>query len=302
MLKPALMLYPSISVPNKIIVDYVEGAVLMSVQFIKSRVLRFKYALFTLLLITVLVIAGCSGDGDDGPELVVDPPPVTEGWTQVNPYPTGAHLESVVFENGLYVAVGESGTVLTSEDGLNWSSYSSGAKGDLNSVVWGDGQFVAVGDSGAIAESPDGINWTHQNQGGEAWLESVAWNGSLYAAVGWRDKFESEGVVLTSSDGETWSEMAMTEGCYSIVWGDGQFVAVGSHGAVLTSPDGLDWTEQDSGTSGSIYSVAWNGSLYVAVGIDGLVRVSADGYVWYGQASNASSSLQSVSALRMLVS
>src|SRR5690349_1458171 len=41
-------------------------------------------------------------------------------WTWRNPLPTGAYLFRAAYGNGQFVVVGESGTVLTSADGINW--------------------------------------------------------------------------------------------------------------------------------------------------------------------------------------
>ena len=43
-------------------------------------------------------------------------------WAVVNSVPTANNLRFVTYGNGLYVAVGDSGTILTSPDGQNWTS------------------------------------------------------------------------------------------------------------------------------------------------------------------------------------
>jgi len=55
---------------------------------------------------------------------------------------------SVTYSNGLFVAVGLSGRVMTSADGTtNWVSSPSVPSGDWNSVTYSNGLFVAVGDA-----------------------------------------------------------------------------------------------------------------------------------------------------------
>jgi len=80
---------------------------------------------------------------------------------------------------------------------------------------------------------------------------------------------------------------------YDIVWGNGQFVTVGSGSlnqtVVLTSPDGGRWSRVSVGRSqgplglstgetGVLYGIGWNGSRFVAVGER--LLTSTDGSNW----------------------
>jgi hypothetical protein len=80
---------------------------------------------------------------------------------------------------------------------------------------------------------------------------------------------------------------------YDVVWGNGQFVAVGSGSlnqtVVLTSPDGIRWSRVSVGRSqgplglstgetGVLYGVGWNGSRFVAAGER--LLTSTDGSNW----------------------
>ena len=75
----------------------------------------------------------------------------------------------VTYGNGIFVAFGDSGTILTSADGISWTVRTSGTTDDLVGVAYGNGTFVAVGSSfntvdgsynGTILTSADGITWT----------------------------------------------------------------------------------------------------------------------------------------------
>jgi hypothetical protein len=58
-----------------------------------------------------------------------------------------------------FVAVGASGTVLSSNDAVLWAPVTvAGLSANLNAVVYGT-QFVAVGADGNILYSTDGLNW-----------------------------------------------------------------------------------------------------------------------------------------------
>jgi hypothetical protein len=93
-------------------------------------------------------------------------------------------LESVTYNNGTFVAVGEQGTILSSKDGQSWSWVSAMGIGlgrySLRKVAHGGGHFVAVGDHGKIISSSDGFNWRLCNSGVSNHLAGIAFgNGSF---------------------------------------------------------------------------------------------------------------------------
>jgi len=88
-----------------------------------------------------------------------------------NPLPEGSY-GSLAFGNGIFVAVGSSGTnpasnrIATSPDCINWTAQQVPATSNArwHSVEFGNGIFLAIG-NGVNADhrcmtSPDGINWT----------------------------------------------------------------------------------------------------------------------------------------------
>ena len=70
------------------------------------------------------------------------------------------------------------------------------------------------------------------------------------------------------------------EDLYSVAYGNGLYLAAGSHGALLTSPDGLAWTPRISGTTYRLKGLAYGGDQYVAVDDQGSVLTSPDGMTW----------------------
>ncbi len=101
-------------------------------------------------------------------------------------------LNSVAHGSGLFVAVGERGTILTSPDGVSWTARASGTDEWLWGVAYGNGRFVAVGGGGAILTSPDGVTWTQRTSLEKSDLLSVAYGNGLFVVVG------SVGTILTS--------------------------------------------------------------------------------------------------------
>lgn len=185
-------------------------------------------------------------------------------WQWRNPLPGGNLLEAVGYGNGRFVAVGDGGTVLSSADATNWTSrylgqiYGVGADYWLASVTWGAGTWVAVGGG----QPPGGGSFP---------------------------------VLLTSPDLATWTEQSAPSNSSfavsyleSVVYGGGQFAAIGSGGdpetlqpeaAILTSPDGVHWSHRDSGTIETFWTgTSYGNGTYLAAG-GGTLR-STDGVNW----------------------
>jgi hypothetical protein len=62
-------------------------------------------------------------------------------------------LNYIIYCNDRFVAVGDSGIILTAFDAITWTKQNSGTKKSLRGLVYADSQFVAVGDSGVILTS-----------------------------------------------------------------------------------------------------------------------------------------------------
>src|SRR5437867_5574007 len=92
-------------------------------------------------------------------------------WHQRNSLPQTNPLFSVAYGNSLFVAVGESGIVLTSPDGNSWSQQNSGTSANLGPIAYGSGVFLARG-SNVLFRSNDGTNWTFSPWAGE---EPIDW-------------------------------------------------------------------------------------------------------------------------------
>lgn len=194
------------------------------------------------------------------------------------------------YGNGLYVAVGSSGMVTTSKDGIAWQTIETGFRGQFYAVVWGNGKFVAIGhkDSGRKTEfwsSADGKQWTPNEQVIDEfgfYPSDAAWNGKRFVLVGGNN---GSGYIYTSEDGNSWTRRAsglIGTDLKGVVWGNGKFVASGYEGGVVgVSKDGLTWTKVKTNQPNyeEIWSLAYGGGTYVLVG-DYTIMVSKDGVKW----------------------
>lgn len=71
-------------------------------------------------------------------------------------------LRDVAKGNGIYVVVGDNGTIITSKDGSNWQPQDGIVSENLSGVTYNtvNKLFYAVGEAGLIISSADGVNWT----------------------------------------------------------------------------------------------------------------------------------------------
>ena len=223
-------------------------------------------------------------------------------------------------EKNLFVAVGNSGEVQTSSDGINWNTYnvgnnynfygicysseknlfvavgskiatSSNAKewniidiSNLNGICYSEelNLFVAVGYSGTIVTSSDGINWTSRTSGVSTILNSICYSDdlNLLVAVGY------SGRILTSSDGINWTTQTsgVTQILNGIIYANNKFVTVGNNATILTSSDGINWTSQISSGPSIIKGIAYSNDLELFIAIGGGYNIiSKDGINWSEQ-------------------
>ena len=182
----------------------------------------------------------------------------------------------------------------------------------LYGVTWDGQRYVAVGGGGTVMTAADLNGWSVQTSGVGQTLRSVAGSPTRLVAVG--DNSGGEAVVISSTDGSTWSVAYRAGACQDgscttpsqlskVIWTGTQFIAVGQerivsagklYGLVLTSPDGTTWTqrapkaielgESEFVNERDMTSVAWSGRHFVAVGLgtglDPAVWVSTDAETW----------------------
>lgn len=209
-------------------------------------------------------------------------------WTERTSGTTDT-LTGIAYGNNGFVAVGggSSGLVLTSSDGIIWTNRGSKATATLADVAYGNGLFAAGGMSGALVTSPDSVNWTTRSSGVTGKITGVAYGNGGFVAVAETegDYTAPSGVILTSTDGITWSKKTFADyHFYGVTYGNGLFVAVGgdnnSQGALLTSPDGVTWTPRTPGTNNLLVGAIYGGGVFMVVGQNGITVTSPDGITW----------------------
>jgi hypothetical protein len=98
-----------------------------------------------VLFISLLVFTDCGGGGGGSHKTHPPQGDPLDNWHWRNPLPQGNPLYGVTYGNGIYVAVGSNGTIVTSADGITWTSRTSDTSYSLSEVAYGNGTFVVVG-------------------------------------------------------------------------------------------------------------------------------------------------------------
>lgn len=224
-------------------------------------------------------------------------------WTSIAPALPPLRAESCAFGNGMFVAVGDIGNVLTSSDGMSWTHRNIGSAAQLNCVIFAAERFVVGGTYDRktgrtpIYVSFDGVGWRPAESGVtlKGAIVSIAYGDGRFVAADLR------GSILTSSDGLNWQTSSWTipAGDFpnSLAFGNGVFILTGRKDKVWISADGRTWAEHSSGVASGLNSIAFGAGRFVAVGaypdtrIDKVfVAVSSDGVTW------ATSIAQSISS------
>ena len=150
-------------------------------------------------------------------------------------------------------------TSLTGFSQVFWTiQYPAGITDDISCVTYANGTFAAVTNQGNVLTSPDGLTWSSQAVTPGTWLTSITYGSvasgnNTWIAVG------ANGTIVTSTDLKTWSKVASgTTSTFNGVYGGlGAFIVVGDGGTILTSADLQTWTIQPTGTTGYLHGFAF---------------------------------------------
>lgn len=196
------------------------------------------------------------------------------------------------------VAVGASGVIYSSADGVSWTAVNSAVTGNLNAAAYFNGIYAAIGDGGTVLRSTDATSWTTQTIGTANNLYAIANNPSMFVAVG------AKGTILSSSDGVTWTvaaNPATTNDLFAVVsYGSGLWLAAGAKGTLISSTDGSNWNAVASNTLLDLTAITFgtstvsNALVFVAMGASGTLITSPDATTWTTQPAVSANSISAV--------
>jgi len=106
------------------------------------------------------------------------------------------------------------------------------------------------------------------------------------------------GIILTSSDGNTWTSpnFGTSVNLRDVTFGNSLFVAVGESGTILTSTDGSSWSPQTSGTTESLDGITFLRNHFVVVEGDGTVHTTKEESTWTSQTSDGTANLEGIAS------
>src|SRR5262249_2017203 len=159
---------------------------------------------------------------------------------------------------------GDSGTILTSSNALNWENHSTSNSLYLRKILYGNSRFLAF----AYTVSP-AYDYSVVSTDGVAWSSSLMASnkpsGILAFANGTFVYPVANGSNLLSADGISWAPQLsiLTNGLYMLGSGANMLVAFDIRNHTLTSSDGTNWTFRGTNTLLRPESLAYGNGFWV---------------------------------------
>jgi hypothetical protein len=236
---------------------------------LSRRAAAFVMTVLAVAISCVLPASNAMGSPSLGPWSVATTPSPSGNWTAVD------------FADGQFVAVGHGSYVAVSSNGSTWTE-DPVPTGAWQTETFGGGQFLALSSASAANQemiSTNGVNWSAQPGPSGPWT-GLTYGEGRFVAV------SSNGQIVTSSDGDNWTEAWHHQNydLTSVAYGDGHFVATDTAmGAIIISTNGVDWSRLLPLRTGLKWgAVAYgNGNFVVVDGSgSGLTATSVYGYDW----------------------
>lgn len=193
--------------------------------------------------------------------------PTPPGWYRRS----DAEVGVVTYGNGTFVASGYGGVLVSSTNGINWTTCDSGTTNELVSPIYAGHQFLCVGIAGTVVTSTDGRHWTRRPPPTTRSLMSAAYGNGVTIAVGGDSLggVESQVMLRSTNDGTDWEVVRQGTGqpFHRVAYGADRFAVF--HAAmnkVLVSKDGSTWQTNDFPYSSPV-SLFYAGTNFFALGI-----------------------------------
>ena len=122
-----------------------------------------------------------------------------EAWLCPAPIVSDKKLYGITYGNNKFIAVGESGTVIRSDNGSVWGFRTSNSSGNLYSIAFGNDRFVVVGRYTVIVSTDNGTVFTQTATSYD--FNDISFGNGIFVAVG------DDENIHTSTDGDTWTKV-----------------------------------------------------------------------------------------------
>lgn len=246
--------------------------------------------------------------GDDGMMVAGTPTSsITCDWQAQYPDNDRSLLWQATVVNGLYVAVGDYATIMTSDNGGEWTTEALPLTNSIslaNTVffcVGGNSNLlIAAGSSGSLAISTNTLitvvltNADQTLSTNTASSLGVIWRSlpapttyDLAGVCAFNNKFYLAGgnaTLLSSVNGMSWTPVAVPAAgsidLSGMAASPSTLVVVGDQGLILSSSDGVNWSKQSSGTGYGLFRVRYLNGCFLALGENGTILKSTTGLSW----------------------
>ena len=153
----------------------------------------------------------------------------------------GTGITNVSASGAVSTTTTQVGTIVTSNDGKNWSELTPAVTAHgLNAVVASTNMIIVAGDAGTLLSTTNGYNYE------TCVLNAAPITGKLLAGV----------------------------------YAENAFVIVGENGKILVSYDGVTFDAMISGTTETLHTISHTGERFIAAGANTTILSSYDGIVW----------------------
>lgn len=200
-------------------------------------------------------------------------------WTRITTAGlSAAQLNFIAFGAGVFVTVGDNGTIQTSADGISWTSRTSGTTNRLSRIFFLNSKFFVIGDNRTLLTSADGISWSTItfNAGNAAdFFMSLSYGNGVYVLSA-RNNSGGSALVYRSATAanNSWSysttAFPMGELINRIQFLNNRFFAYMAGNRMFNSNDGNTWTEFTNSvvlTQPNSTTTSWNASHQIFNGV-----------------------------------
>ena len=149
--------------------------------------------------VTSTAFIGVGADGSVCYSTNASPQNHGEAWLCPSPIVSTKKLYGITYGNNKFIAVGQSGTVIRSDDGSVWETRTSNTDRDLSSIAFGNDRFVGVGSYTVIVSTDNGTIFLETET--TLTFYDVTFGNGVFVAVGPDEK------IYTSTDGDTWTKV-----------------------------------------------------------------------------------------------
>lgn len=189
-------------------------------------------------------------------------------FADVRPEGFDGDLQGITSFNDKFYASGDSGLILTSENGIDWQFVQTSQTAVLSSMANNGEVMVVVGSEGTTGYSSNGMDWSFVSSPTQNWLIRVRFvNGSFFASG-------QNGLLLKSNNGKSWKEIpAFNNNIWvqDIFHHQDVYYAVGTQGAMWWTRDLNQWNEMNLPTGKSLYTISGNSRRILVAGIEGII-------------------------------